>query len=173
MPPPLWWFWDVYPDLIVIYGTLAEDEANKSAAERFNEEYLGLDSEIIKADTEVSQDDLKSKCLILFGRPETNKISQQFQDIFPIKFDGDKFNWQGLTYDQSTQGVAQIFENSLDPEGNIILYAGLSGEATQKFCDLYLYDTDASYVIFDRDKQLVSGDWEVDEVDSDLVWNFE
>ena len=50
---------------------------------------------------------------------------------------------------------------------------GLSGDATQKFCDLYLYDADASYVIFDRDKQLVSGDWEVDEVDSDLVWNFE
>ena len=173
MPPPLWWFWDIYPDLIVVYGTLAEDEANKAAAERFNEEYLGLSSELIKADTEVSQDDLKRKCLILFGRPETNKISQQFQDIFPIKFDGDKFNWQGLTYDQSTQGVAQIFENSLDPEGYIILYAGLSGEATQKFCDLYLYDTDASYVIFDRDKQLVSGDWEVDEVDSDLVWNFE
>ena len=32
-------------------------------------------------------------------------------------------------------------------------------------------DADASYVIFDRDKQLISGDWE--EVDSDLVWNFE
>ena len=172
MPPPLWWFWDVYPDLIIIYGTLAESKANKTAAERFNNEYLGLDNERIKADTDVSQDDLKSKCIILFGRPETNKVSQRFKDIFPIKFDEDKFNWQGVNYDQPTQGVAQIIENPLDLESVIILYTGLSGEATKKFCDLYLYDVDASYVIFDIDKQLVSGDWKVDEVDSDLVWNF-
>jgi len=171
MPPRLWWFWDVYPDLIVIYGTLSEAEANKTAAERFNEEYLGLGNEIIKADTDVSQDDLKSKCIFLIGRPETNKITQRFKDIFPIKFDEDRFTWQGVTYDQPAQGVAQIVANPLDPESVIVLYTGLSGDTTQRFCDLYLYDADASYVIFDRDKQLVSGDWE--EVDSDLVWNFE
>jgi len=171
MPPRLRWFWDVYPDLIVIYGTLAEAESNKTAAERFNDEYLGLSNEIIKADTNVSQDDLKSKCVILLGRPETNKISQQFKDIFPIKFEEDKFTWQGITYDQPTQGVAQIVENPLDPESKIVLYTGLSGDATQKFCDLYLYDADASYVIFDRDKQIVSGDWE--DYENDLIWNFE
>jgi hypothetical protein len=172
MPPRLWWFWDA-PKYILIYGTLTEAESNKTAAERFNYEYLGEGNEIIKADTNVSQDDLKSKCVVLFGRPETNKISQQFKDIFPIKFDEEEFTWQGITYDQPTQGVAQIVENPLDPESVIILYTGLSGDATQQFCDLYLYDADASYVIFDRDKQLVSGDWEVEEVDSDLVWNFE
>lgn len=171
MPPRLEWIWDVYPDMIVIYGTLAEGEANKIAAERFNEEYLGLDDEIIKADADVSPNDLKSKCVFLFGRPETNKITQQFVDIFNIKFDKDKFTWGGITYDQPTQGVAQIAENPLDPESVIVMYTGLSGDATKKFCDLYLYDADASYIFFNHDKQLVSGDWE--EVDSDLVWNFE
>jgi transglutaminase-like putative cysteine protease len=170
MPPRLVWFWDVYPKYILIYGTLAEAESNKTAAERLNDEYFGLGDEKIKADTNVSQDDLKSKCVILFGRPETNKISQQFKDIFPIKFDEDKFIWQGVTYDQPTQGVAQIVENPLDPESEIVLCAGLSGDATQKFCHLYLYDEDASYVIIDQDKQLVSGDWE--DFNSDLVWNF-
>ncbi len=174
MPPSLLWIWDVYPKYILIYGTLAEAESNKISAERFNEEFLGLSNEIIKADTNVSQDDLKSKGVFLVGRPETNKISQQFKDIFPIKFDEDKFTWQGITYDQPSQGVAQIVENPLDPESVIVLYTGLSGDATQKFCDfLYLSDADAdaSYVIFDRDKQLVSGDWE--DEDSNLVWNFE
>jgi hypothetical protein len=170
MPPRLVWFRDVYPKYILIYGTLAEAESNKTAAERLNDEYFGLGDEKIKADTNVSQDDLKSKCVILFGRPETNKISQQFKDIFPIKFDEDKFIWQGVTYDQPTQGVAQIVENPLDPESEIVLCAGLSGDATQKFCHLYLYDEDASYVIIDQDKQLVSGDWE--DFNSDLVWNF-
>ncbi|MBW1932809.1 MAG: hypothetical protein JRI56_07310 [Deltaproteobacteria bacterium] len=173
MPPYFVWFWDVYPNLIVIYGTLAEAEANKTAAERFNDEYLGLGPDIIKADTDASQDDLKSKCVFLFGRPETNKITQQFRDIFNIKFDEDRFTWQETTYDLPTQGVAQIIKSPVDPQSVVVLYAGLSGDATQRFCDLYLYDADASYVIFDRDKEIVSGDWEVDEVDSDLVWNFE
>ena len=173
MPPPLMWFWEVYPELIVIYGTLGEAKANKSAAERFNDDYLGLGKEIIKADTNVSEDELRSKCVILFGRPKTNKISQQFKDVFIIKIEEDKFNWQGITYDQPTQGVAQIVENPLDPESVIIQYSGLSGDSLQKFCDLYLYDADASYVIFDGDKQLFSEYWEVDEIDSDLLWTFD
>ena len=170
MPPRLLWFWDVYPELIIVYGTLGETEANKTAAERFNSDYLGLGKEIIKADTDVNEADLKSKCVILFGRPKTNKIAQEFKDIFLIKFDKDKFTWQGIIYDQPAQGVTQVVQNPDNPEGMIILYAGLSGDATQRFRNLYFNYADASYVIFDRDKQLVSGDWE--EADSDLVWKF-
>ena len=170
MPPNLLWFWDIYPELIIVYGTLEEAEANKTAAERFNKEYLGLGREIIKADIDVNETDLKSKCVILFGRPETNKIAQEFKDIFPIKFDGARFTWQGATYEQPTQGAAQIVENPRDSKSLMIMYAGLSGEATQKFRDLRLYDADASYVIFDADKELLRGDW---ELDSDLIWKFE
>ena len=169
MPPHLAWFWDDYPNYVLIYGTSIEAEANKIAAERFQEDYLGNLSDIIKADTDVNRDDLKNKCIILFGRPATNKIYQQFGDIFPIKFDHNKFAWQGITYDQPTQGVAQIVRNP-NTQRMIILYAGLSEEATQNFCDLYLYDTNASYVIFESVKKLISGDWE--DFDSNLVWHF-
>ena len=170
MPPRLFWFWDVYSELIIVYGTLGETEANKTAAQRFNSDYLGLGNEIIKADTDVNEADLKTKCVVLIGRPETNKIAQQFKDIFPIKFDSGKFTWQGTTYDQPTQGVAQIIENPNNTQGLMMMYAGLSPEATLKFCDLYLYDADASFVIFDADKELLRGDWE--DVDSNLYWNF-
>jgi transglutaminase-like putative cysteine protease len=170
MAPRLWWFWDAYPELIIVYGTLGETEANKTAAEHLNRNYLGLDPELFKADIDVNEADLKSKCVILFGRPETNKISQQFRGIFPIKFDEDKFTWQGVTYDESSQGIAQIVENSYDVQGLMIMYAGLSPEATQKFCDLNLYSAYASYVIYDGSKELLRGDW---EGDSDLIWEFE
>jgi hypothetical protein len=50
------------------------------------------------------------------------------------------------------------------------MYAGLSPESTQKFCDLYLYDEDTSFIIYDSDKELLRGDWE--EADSNLYWNF-
>jgi len=171
MPSRLWWFWDVYPNYIVIYGTLAEDKANKSAAELFISDYLGLGSEIIKADTDVNEADLKTKCVVLIGRPETNKVARRFKDIFPIKFDKNKFTWQGVTYGEPSQGVAQVIENPNDSQSLMMMYAGLSPEATQKFCDLYLYDADASFVIFNADKELLRGYWE--DVDNNLYWNFD
>ena len=180
MPPRLEMLWDPYPDLTIIYGSLAESEANKAAAERFNEEFLGLGHEIIKADTDVNAKDLGTKCIVLFGRSETNKITQRFQDSFPIKLENNKFTWQGNTYDQPTQGVAQIVENPLDNQSMIILYAGLSGDATLKVCDksewpeeldgYLLIDVNTSYVIYDNHKKLISGDWE--DFNSNLVWNF-
>ena len=171
MPPHLGWFWDVYPELIIVYGTLSETEANKTAAERFNNDWIGLGNEIIKADTDVNEADLKTKCVVLIGRPETNKVAQQFRNIFPIKFDEDRFTWQGVTYGEPSQGIAQVVENPNNAQGLMMMYAGLSGESTQKFCDLYLYDEDISFVIFDTDKELLRGDWE--DVDSNLSWNFD
>lgn len=160
---------------------MSEGQANKAAAERFNKEFLGLGDEIIKADIDVNETDLKTQCFVLFGRPETNKIAQRFKNDFLVEFDGSMFTYKGVNYDKPTQGVAQIVENPNDPHKLIIMYAGLSGEATQKICaksdwreqlgGWFLIDMNSSYIIFDKDQRLVSGDWE--DFESDLVWNFE
>ena len=171
MAPRFWWFWDVYPQLIVVYGTLGETEANKTAAEQFNRNYLGLGREIIKADADVNDSDLKTKCVFLIGRPETNKIAHKFKGIFPIKFDKNTFTWQGVTYAQPTQAVAQIAENPNNAQSLLIMHAGLSAEATREFPYSYLGRADSTYVIFDGDRQLLTGDWE--DADSNLYWNFE
>lgn len=180
MPPRLEMLWNLYPDLIVIYGSMSEAEANKTAAERFNKQFLGLDPGIIKADTDVTADDLKTRCIVLFGRPETNNITQQFRESFPVKFEKDKILWQGTTFVKPTQGVAQIIENPLDHGNTVILYAGLSGDATLKVCDTsewkeeldgwFIIDVNASYVIYENHKKLASGDWE--DTKSNLVWTF-
>jgi len=127
MPPRLGNLWNSYPKLTIIYGTMAEAEANKKAAERFIDEFAGLSHELIKADTAVTENDLQ-KSLILFGRPETNKIARRFHNSFPIKFEKNRFSWQGVVYNRPTQGVAQIIENPLDHTNTVNLYAGLSGD---------------------------------------------
>jgi len=170
IPPRLSWFWDVDPEFIVIYGTSGEAQANESTAERFAEDYLEYDRRIIKADIDVNDADLKTKCVFLIGRPETNRIAQRFKDSFPIKFDDARFAWQGTMYDKPTEGVAQVIESPLGGKGLMVMYAGLSPEATLKLCDLELYDAGHSYVIFEGDKQLLTGDWE--DTDSNLYWNF-
>ena len=167
-PPHLMWFWYLYPEYIIVYGTTAEAAANKAAAERFCGYYLGTSYDIIKADTDVNEADLKCKWIFLFGRPETNKVAQQFKERFPIKFDGAKFSWQGTTYEKTTQGVAQVIDSPVDGKGKMVMYAGLSPKATLNLWELKLYDSDCSYVIFDDDKQLLMGDW--GDFDSTLVW---
>jgi hypothetical protein len=183
MPPRLWWYWDVYPDMILIYGTLAEAQANKTAVDGLNNYYFGLGPEKLKPDTDVTQADLKARCVMLFGRPETNKVTNQLKDVFPITFEKGKFIWHETTYDQPTQGAVQITENPYDSKSWVILYAGLSGDATLKLFDFgkgkletdqfawFPHESDGSYYIYDGYKKLISGDWE--EYDNDLVWKFE
>ena len=169
IPPLLVDFWKVYPNLVVVYGTITEGEANKAAAESFNKEYLRLDPNIITSDADVNNADLKGKCLILFGRPDTNKIARLFESFLPIKFDGNKFTWRDKTYDKPSQAVAQIVEGPPDSAALIVHYAGLSAEAMQKFYGNYLsYLT--SYVIFEGDKTLLLGDW---QLENELTWEFE
>jgi transglutaminase-like putative cysteine protease len=170
MPLQLSLIWDSYPHIILVYGTVSESEANKTAAERFNNEYLGLSPEIIKPDTLVTKSVLNTECVVLFGRPETNKISQQFENTFPIRFNKDNFSCNGITYSKTSQGLAQIIEHPLQPKGQFILYAGLSETSMLQFGNLYLYNDSKSFLIYDGDKKINSGDW---ETDADLIWNFD
>jgi len=158
-----------YSNYIVIYGTGSESEANKEAAERFCQDYFGLPPEVIKPDAEITDNDLKTECVVLFGRPATNTIAKRFENVFPIKFERDSFSYKGTSYADNSKGLALAIEHPLQTNGILILYAGLSPQAMLQFGDLYLYNASNSFIIYDSDKQLCSGDW---GGDADLVWNF-
>jgi transglutaminase-like putative cysteine protease len=164
--------WNSFPNIniILIYGTVSESYANKTAAERFNNEYLGSSNIVLKPDTSITDNDLNTECVILFGRPETNKITRRFENVFPIKFNRDSFSYNGINYNKTSQGLAQIIEHPLRSKGQFILYAGLSATGMVQFGYLYPYDAAHSFVIYDGDKQINSGDW---ETDADLLWKFE
>jgi transglutaminase-like putative cysteine protease len=170
MPVQLSQFSDAGSDVVVIYGTAAEAEANKAAAQRFNSDYLGLEGDVVKADTDVREQDLQKKAVFLFGRPETNRISQRMGDLFPIQFRKQSFVWQGATYDRPTQAVAQVVESPFRPSGLVVLYAGLSPASTLDICDSNVYDKVASYVVIQARKELTHGDWKTDD---GLRWKFE
>jgi hypothetical protein len=170
MPPLLSRFWDAYPDLVVIYGTAAEAAANKAAAEWFNNDYVGLEGEVIEVDTNVREEDLQKKVVFLFGRPETNRIAQRMADKFPVQFRKQSFVCQGVTYDLPDQAVALVVESPFRPGGLVILYAGNSAASTQEIHDSNVYDKVASYVVIQAKKELTHGDWKTDD---GLRWKFE
>jgi transglutaminase-like putative cysteine protease len=174
-PHVIWCQWIAPERTRVIYGNGAEREANKAGAESLIQTFLPVANEFIKADTEATPDDLNAECLILVGRPEVNKISERLQDRFPIKFEGVKFTWQGKVYDQPSQGVIAVVDEGRSSKRLTVLLAGLSGEATRDFRRLsnqnwYLFSRLASYLVFDGDKCVVSGEWE--NANPDLVWQF-
>jgi transglutaminase-like putative cysteine protease len=172
MPPLLRDIWKSYPNYLVIYGTAGQTESNKALAERFSKGFFRIsDRNVVMADTDVNDADLQNKSIILFGGPKSNRITERFKDLFQIRFNGKAFFWQGQTYDKSTQGIAQVVEHPEDPKLLMLLYAGLSESATQELSDSsYFLDAAASYVIFERDKELEHGLWLTDK---DLFWTFE
>lgn len=155
----------------IIYGTGAEMEANKAGAESLMQTSLRGGRQFIMADTEATPEDLDAQCLILIGRPEVNTITERLQDRFPIKFEGEKFTWQGKVYDQATQGVIAVVDEGRSSRRLTMLFAGLSAEATKDFSkinDWFDFLTTASYLIYDGNRCVVSGEWE--NADPDLVW---
>jgi hypothetical protein len=169
-----------YPNVLVVYGTLGEGEANQAAARSFVSGFLRLGDEVVKADVDVREGDLNSPVLVLFGRPETNLISQRFAEDFPVRFDGATFTYDGTTYREPSQGVSLVIEKPDGLPGLLVLHAGLSGEATRRVCDKaewreglggwFLVDFNASYVIYDTEghRPLAFGDWV--GFDENLVW---
>jgi transglutaminase-like putative cysteine protease len=169
-PHLAWWRWVDSQRVRVIYGTGAESEANKAGAESFVQMGVPVESQFIKSDTEATPADLDAECLILIGRPAVNKITERFQGRFPIKFEGAKFTWQGKVYDQATQGVIAVVDEGRSSRRLTMLFAGLGAEASRDFGAINmrrLFNT-ASYLIYDGNKCVLSGEWE--NADPDLVW---
>jgi hypothetical protein len=173
-PPRFFWCRWIDPERTrVIYGTGAEREANRAGAESLIQTFLPVANEFIKADTEATPDDLNAECLVLIGRPAVNKITERLQDRFPIKFEEAKFTWQGKVYDQPSQGVVAIVDEGRSSKRLIMLFAGLSAEATRDFSktrNFRPFFPTGSYLIFDGNRRVVSGQWV--DAEADLVREF-
>jgi hypothetical protein len=170
MPPSLSRSWQDAPEIMVVYGTVSEEPANRGMAEWLHAS-LGLAPEKIKADTAATRQDLETELLVLFGRPATNSVSMRFRDHFRVRFDGEVFSHDGISYSKPSQGAAQVVDHPLRGEGLLTLCAGLSGGVTLALRDhLDILDAPHSYVLYDGDTTVGAGDWEGDR---DLIWKFE
>lgn len=170
--------------VIIVYGTQNPDksgtEYDKETAEDYRRTleksfiwYYGSSPEIIvKADVNLTDDDLKEN-LILIGGPVANKITKELNDKLPINFVQDENGWSlkrnpsavkdfnaflitnesiiGLSlnstipYDGSV-GVLQIIRNPWNEKNFIIVLAGLTRYGTRSISKNQ--DFTASYKIF-------------------------
>lgn len=117
----------------IVYGTLDEVDANRDAATMLQQVLRRREHNVIvavKADTEVSDEELKNHHLVLLGTPSTNALAARFRNDIPISFGDHSFSFRGTTYANPETSVLVAAQHPLNPRYSMVLYAGLGARAT-------------------------------------------
>ena len=120
---------------LIIYGTLAEADAQREAAEMLERKVASRFANIvvpIKADKDVTDDDLKSNHILLIGRPATNKITARLAGSLPVLFGPASFRLRDQLYAHPHTALAAAGSNPLagSKDRSVLVLAGLSAEGT-------------------------------------------
>ena len=75
----------------------------------------------VKDDSAVSDADIASNNLILWGDPQSNAILAKIADKLPIQWSKDKLVANGKTYDAATNAPILIYPNPLNPEKYVVI----------------------------------------------------
>ena len=78
----------------------------------------------VKADTEISDDDIKNSNLVLWGDPSSNAVLKKIADKLPLKWDAKNITFAGQTYDATHVAPVLIFPNPLNPTKYVVLNSG-------------------------------------------------
>jgi pimeloyl-ACP methyl ester carboxylesterase len=106
------------------------DERTKQELARFTtsftRDYCG--DARTKPDTAITDGDIASNNLILFGDPGCNRLLARILDRLPLKWTKDSITLAGKTYTAADHVPVMIYPNPLNPKRYIVLNSGLSAE---------------------------------------------
>ncbi|MFV0442439.1 MAG: alpha/beta hydrolase-fold protein [Planctomycetaceae bacterium] len=77
-------------------------------------------------DVEITDQQIKSKNLILFGDPGSNQLLAKVLDDLPIEWTQEGLTVKGQKYDPAEHGVSLVFPNPLNPDRYVVLNSGLT-----------------------------------------------
>jgi dienelactone hydrolase len=104
----------------------ANDAWAKWTLSRFDREFdKWLRAKIpVTDDTKLTEEQIKSKNLILFGDPGSNAVLAKVLDKLPVKWTKDAIVVAGKKYDPNTHGLSLIFPNPLNPQRYVVVNSG-------------------------------------------------
>jgi hypothetical protein len=136
---------------LIVYGTGDEEAANRNTATALQEAIRAhWSNEIvhIKADKDISDEELRTHHLLLIGRPTVNRIVERFRDYWPVTFGSQSFSSRGETFAHPNSAVLTAAGNPLNSRYSAVVLAGLSAEATTRTVDaIYRKDAEGADVI--------------------------
>ena len=80
----------------------------------------------IKADTDVSDDDLRGHHLLMIGRPECSELIERLSHSLPVMFGPRSFAARGQLYADADSAVIAAGANPMDSRYSVVCVAGLS-----------------------------------------------
>jgi len=89
------------------------------AVEQWRRQFRGY--AIVKDDTALSDDDIASKNLILWGDPSSNAVIKKIADKLPIKWDAKTIVAGGKSWDADNHAAILIYPNPLNPARYVVL----------------------------------------------------
>ncbi|HXK06694.1 MAG TPA: hypothetical protein VMS37_30140, partial [Verrucomicrobiae bacterium] len=119
---------------VIVYGTMKEAGANRYAAERLQDEYLGqFESRLpIFKDFEVTAEELAHKDVVFVGRPEANQALAAWAKQLGLDWDGAVFKIDGKTHAGERDGLTFAAKNPLDGSHMVLVVAGNDALRTVK-----------------------------------------
>jgi hypothetical protein len=135
-------FEDELPKALIVYGTRKEADAQREAAGVLQAEIRRMWSNItvpIKADSDVTDDDLRGHHLLLIGRPDSNAVAARCAGGLPLSFGPGSFVQRGETFANPATAVVAAGANPNDPRYSVVVYAGLGADATWRSVQQFPY----------------------------------
>jgi hypothetical protein len=120
---------------LIVYGTGDEVPTNREAAEELQRAILQNGPNItvpIKADRDVTNEDMKTHHLLLIGRPDSNRCVDRMRSELPVTFGHRSFTVRGGTYGHPGSAVIAAAANPVNKRYAVVVLAGLSAESTRQ-----------------------------------------
>jgi hypothetical protein len=120
---------------MIVYGTADEGGTNREAAEALQQAIRARGWNItvpVRADSRVSDEELKAHHLLLIGRPKTNPLVQRFHKALPVSFGSGSFAVGDEVYAHPDSAVLAAAENPLNRRYSLVVFAGLGAASTQR-----------------------------------------
>ena len=121
-----------HPQLIV-YGTQdpGQIDANRLVAEHLRAYDTWAAARYpVKADAEVTEEELTGRTLVLVGGPASNRVTALFAGDLPVKFDEKALTLRGKRHEGEGVGVSLIWPHPRDPAEYLVLHAGVTFRGT-------------------------------------------
>jgi hypothetical protein len=118
---------------VIVYGTLAEADAQREAAQALHQKIAARWSNImvpVTSDIEVAEGVLKESHVLLVGRPTTNRLTARLASALPIRFGTASFTVAGETFAHPHSAVVAAGPNPLAAARSVVAFVGLSAHAT-------------------------------------------
>jgi hypothetical protein len=119
---------------MIVYGTTGEQPSQREAAEALQQAIRERGSNLtlpIRADTEISAEELKTHHLLLIGRPDTNALVKKHHKDLPISFGRGSFVVHQEVYAHPESAVIVAAENPANKRFSLVVIAGLGAASTR------------------------------------------